>query len=254
MMGVDWSPGNRDPRGGNALLGAAIGIAVVQILFVAARFFTRFIQRMKIGVDDYLILFALAASLSICSVYIYLAKAGVGNPDRPMASTPENMIFLRKSIFILQILNYPLSLTSSKLALLLFYTRIFTLRKFRICAYCVGALVLGVGVGALFATFFQCTPFPYIWNRSIPGGSCVWRISIYRILSPFNVLTGVLIIILPIPSVWKLHAPRGQKVALTGVFLLGGLGTVASILSLAIFFSEGQVSINDPTCKHRLAF
>ena len=59
MMGVDWSPGNRDPRGGNALLGAAIGIAVVQILFVAARFFTRFIQRMKIGVDDYLILFAL---------------------------------------------------------------------------------------------------------------------------------------------------------------------------------------------------
>ncbi|KAJ5340908.1 hypothetical protein N7541_010032 [Penicillium brevicompactum] len=228
MMGVDWSPGNRDPRGGNALLGAAIGIAVVQILFVTARFFTRFIQRMKIGVDDYLILFAL---LIACAV----AKAGVVNPNRPMASTPENMIFLRKvslkhtfnlpsrthkcnqSIFILQILNYPLSLTSSKLALLLFYTRIFTLRKFRICAYCVGALVLGVGVGALFAAFFQCTPFPYIWNRSIPGGSCVWRISIYRILSPFNVLTGVLIIILPIPSVWKLHAPRGQKVALTGV-------------------------------------
>lgn len=61
-MGVDWVPGDTAPHAGNALLGAAIGIAVVQILFVAARFFTRFIQRMKIGFDDYLILFALVCT------------------------------------------------------------------------------------------------------------------------------------------------------------------------------------------------
>jgi hypothetical protein len=48
----------------NALVGAVIGIAVVQILFVAARFYTRFMQRMEIAFDDYLILLALVCNLT----------------------------------------------------------------------------------------------------------------------------------------------------------------------------------------------
>ncbi|CAG8035069.1 unnamed protein product [Penicillium salamii] len=248
IMGLGWVPGDREPYGGNALVGAAIGISVVLVLFVAARFWTRFMQRVKIGLDDYLILLALAASLAKCAIYIYLAKVvGVGYHITQVAQTPENLIFLRKCVFVLEILDYPLSVTPAKLALLLFYTRIFTFRKFRIGAYVVGSLVLGLGVAALFATFFQCQPLAFVWNRAIAGGKCVWRLQIYRILSPINVVTGLLIIILPIPAIWKLHAPRGQKLALTGVFLLGGLGTVASILSMAIFFAEKQVAMDDPT-------
>lgn len=49
------------------------------------------------------------------------------------------------------------------------------------------------------------------------------RIEVFRILIPLNVLSGILILLMPIPAVWKLHAPRGQKLAVTGVFLLGGL-------------------------------
>ena len=111
----------------------------------------------------------------------------------------------------------------AKIALLIFYARIFTIRKFRIAAYVVGLLVLAYGLAALFGFFFQCRPLEYIWDRTIPGGKCVWRLQVYRILSPINCITGILIIILPIPTVWKLHAPRGQKLALTGVFLLGGV-------------------------------
>jgi len=80
-----------------------------------------------------------------------------------------------------------------------------------------------VGIAPLIETFFQCRPFAYIWDKTIPGGTCVRQIQVYRILSPINAFTGLLILIMPIPEVWKLHAPRGQKLALTGVFLLGGL-------------------------------
>lgn len=58
-MGANWNPGDQQPYNGDALVGAAAAIAAVQILFVAARFFTRFMQRMNIAVEDYLILLAL---------------------------------------------------------------------------------------------------------------------------------------------------------------------------------------------------
>lgn len=54
-MGDHFQPSN----GGNALVGVAVALSVVQILFVAARFYTRYLQRVKFGVDDYIVLIAL---------------------------------------------------------------------------------------------------------------------------------------------------------------------------------------------------
>ncbi|CAG8006785.1 unnamed protein product [Penicillium olsonii] len=184
--------------------------------------------------------------------YTVAKGVGVGYHITSLSQTSGTFESLKKCIFALQILDYPLSVVPAKIALLIFYARIFTIRKFRIAAYVVGLLVLAYGLAALFGFFFQCRPLEYIWDRTIPGGKCVWRLQVYRILSPINCITGILIIILPIPTVWKLHAPRGQKLALTGVFLLGGVGTVASILTMVIFFSLGTVAMDEPKCKKYL--
>jgi len=66
IMGADSVPVDQEPYSGNALVGAAISIAVVQIVFVAAKFYTRSMQRMKICFDDYLILLAL-----VCIAFAY---------------------------------------------------------------------------------------------------------------------------------------------------------------------------------------
>jgi hypothetical protein len=58
-MGADWNPGHQQPYSGNGLVGPTAAIAAVQTVFVAAKFYTRFIQRVKFGLDDYLILLAL---------------------------------------------------------------------------------------------------------------------------------------------------------------------------------------------------
>lgn len=109
------------------------------------------------------------------------------------------------------------------MAFLLFYLRIFKTRKFQILVYIVGSLVLAVGASVLLESFLQCRPLAYTWDRSIPGGTCIRPIDAYRVIAPLNVITGILILVMPIPAVWNLHASRKQKLALTGVFLLGGL-------------------------------
>lgn len=101
--------------------------------------------------------------------------------------------------------------------------RIFSTRNFRVFAYLVGSVVLGLGIAVLFETIFQCSPIAYGWDSTIKQGDCIDQIVFYRAVSPINVATGVLILVMPMPLVWRLHAPKGQKLALTGVFLLGGL-------------------------------
>ena len=101
--------------------------------------------------------------------------------------------------------------------------RIFYTRKFQITAYVVGSIVLTLGITVFFQTIFQCSPIAYGWDSTIHHGKCIDQTLVYRVISPINVLTGVLILVMPMPLVWRIQAPRGQKVALTVVFVLGGL-------------------------------
>lgn len=128
-----------------------------------------------------------------------------------------------QGLYANEILDFPFTVTPAKISILVFYLRIFTTRSFKIMAYIVGAIVLGHGLGILFAAIFQCWPIAYVWDKTIEGGSCFNQLAFYRYVSPPNILTDVLILIMPLPYVWKLHTRKGQKLALTGVFLLGSL-------------------------------
>jgi hypothetical protein len=44
---------------GDSLMGVSIAIAVLQVLIVALRFYARYVQRVALALDDYLIILAL---------------------------------------------------------------------------------------------------------------------------------------------------------------------------------------------------
>ncbi|KAL3429573.1 hypothetical protein BDV09DRAFT_190025 [Aspergillus tetrazonus] len=231
---------------GDRLLGVSIAIAAVQIIVVPVRFYTRYIQRIKCTLDDYLILPALIASLGQSVLYIVLLKvAGLGYHYKYVQQTPEKVVALQKGLFANQILDFPFTVTPAKLSILLFYLRIFQTRTFRILSYTTGFLVLGHGIGVFFASIFQCSPVQYTWNKEIPGGSCFNQQAFYRYVSPPNIFTDLIILVMPMPVVWRLQTRITQKLAITGVFLLGGLGLVTSILRMVIFFQES--ALTDPT-------
>jgi hypothetical protein len=55
----DWADRDQQLYSGNAIVGTAAAIAILQIFFVVARLGTRCMQRMKLRVDDYLVLLSL---------------------------------------------------------------------------------------------------------------------------------------------------------------------------------------------------
>lgn len=133
------------------------------------------------------------------------------------------MLTRAQGLFACQILNYPFIVTPAKISILLFYNRIFTTSKFRVLSYAVASIVLGTGVGILFSAILQCSPVQFAWDKSIKGGTCFNQTAFFRYVSLPQILTDVVILIMPLPFVWKVQTRMTQKVALTGVFLLGGL-------------------------------
>ena len=113
-----------------------------------------------------------------------------------------------------------------KLSILLQYLRIFRPTR-------QGNLFLYLGVHAciwiIFLFYFldimfevvMCVPREKIWNPLMTTGHCFDDSAAYRATGIFNVLSDFAILILPIPSVWRLKIPLRKKIGLVSVFSAG---------------------------------
>ena len=46
---------------------------------------------------------------------------------------------------------------------------------------------------------------------------------LYYLGGAYNIASDIVILVLPIPIVWRLRLPKSKKLAVTGIFLMGGL-------------------------------
>jgi fatty-acid desaturase len=75
------------------------------------------------------------------------------------------------------IITYNISLTATKISILLQYHRIFTLREMRIPVYVALVIVSAWGTTTLFTSIFSCVPINAYWNVAEPpkGAKCIHR-------------------------------------------------------------------------------
>ncbi len=127
-------------------------------------------------------------------------------------------IFIRSNYIYNSIYNF--SLGSVKLAILAFYYRVFSTVIFRRVVVFFGAIIclwlfgISVSVGLL------CVPIERFWNRTIPG-KCMDLLSFSYFQNISNLVTDVIIFLLPVPLILRLQTSLQQKLALCGVFCIG---------------------------------
>ena len=71
---------------------------------------------------------------------------------------------------------------------------------------------------------FQCKPIKAAYDKSILSPECLspntlFGITMYQGVLMF--LADVIIIVLPMPAIWKLHLPLGKRFLILGMFSLG---------------------------------
>ncbi|KAL8814159.1 MAG: hypothetical protein Q9223_006600 [Gallowayella weberi] len=111
-------------------------------------------------------------------------------------------------------------------------------------AYVVAAIVTGWAISVFLETFLLCRPFAYNWDPTIKDFTCGNRNAAYIGAGSLNIVTDLMVLMLPIPMVWNLQIPRRNKAILTAVF---GMGLFVCIVSILRLISLLTVSYTDIT-------
>jgi hypothetical protein len=117
----------------------------------------------------------------------------------------------------------------TKLSILFLYKRIFTLQRFRIAIYITMGICIVWFLGGLLPTIVQCIPVEYNWNRS-SSGTCIDMKMLFAGITISNLLTDVLLLILPLFVISTLQLTLKNRLAVMGIFLLGGATCICSLI------------------------
>lgn len=121
---------------------------------------------------------------------------------------------------------YAVSLPLTKCSILAFYLRLSQERVFRILVFIAVAFVAGYSISGVFVIIFSCIPVAGSWDLILaaePTTRCVNRPVGYLTQAAFNIASDIFILILPLPTIWKLQMRLQQKLYIIAIFTCGFL-------------------------------
>ena len=117
---------------------------------------------------------------------------------------------------------YTIAIWLSKLSALAFYARVFSPgnRRFRLALWVVAGLACAWIVAVLISLILQCNPPQKAWERAIPG-ACQDPYNWWLISGVSSFILDLIILLLPLPMLWRLQVKASRKGLIIGVFLSG---------------------------------
>ena len=121
---------------------------------------------------------------------------------------------------------YDWSMTLGKLSILALLARVFTFHRmwFKVGVYFWATWIILWWTAGWFIIFLECRPLSTSWG--VPT-QCRPGFPASVAAATFNAVSDVGMLILPQPLIWHLQLPVPKKVALSLVFLVGGLYVLA---------------------------
>jgi hypothetical protein len=152
---------------------------------------------------------------------VYHAGIGYGHvKDIAVEYGLEPITKLSQIIIPLQFL-WVLSLSCTKISILHLYTLIFPIRWVVWGSYVTMSIIVAWTIGTILAGCLICQPIEFNWDKTIPGGSCGDQVMSFTISGVINVITDVMVLLLPMHALYHLQMATYKRVTLVTVFGLG---------------------------------
>lgn len=119
-------------------------------------------------------------------------------------------------------ITYLFAITLSKMAILHLFLQIFKFGFSRVVIYIVGAIVVVQCIVCTVVTIMQCNPVNLVWN-SIVRKTCINVTEFFRLSAIPNIITDLVMLVMPLPQVWQLNAPTRVKVGITITLLTASM-------------------------------
>ncbi|KXJ87472.1 hypothetical protein Micbo1qcDRAFT_197807 [Microdochium bolleyi] len=203
--------------------------------FYGLRVYSR-TSKKQFGLDDALVGVALVLSWTeTCFTYYFMKYNYVGIHvwDVPLTNDPRPGLIFN---FAVQIAYNPI-LALVKTAVLLFLLKLSGVQKplVRWSIHALNALNISMMVAIFITVIFQCSPVTAVYDPDVKG-TCIKQGLFYVVTAALTLLTDVLVLALPIWIFVDLKISRKKRMAVIGVFSLGGLVTAAGVARLLIIY------------------
>ncbi|EAS32618.3 uncharacterized protein CIMG_03642 [Coccidioides immitis RS] len=218
----------------------------ISFVIVGLRMFVRLRIKKPAGWDDWLMLATLPFIAGGTASSILGTYHGWGYhmwDNKPEWTEPAGM-----SSWFSQ-LNSIIIMTLVKLSILVSYLRISVATKFfRRATWVMITMIVLWGLALTLSLFFVCVPLRFYWHNR-PDKHCVKDSARVISGSITNVITDILVFVLPIPTLCKLRLPTRERVILAILMNLGLIyernpSSPANILLYIIILSYGRTNID----------
>ncbi|PSN67737.1 hypothetical protein BS50DRAFT_522471 [Corynespora cassiicola Philippines] len=240
--------------------GEIVGVSVFCLICVSVTVFLRiYAQSMVTRAwrcwDTWFILWAAVFTIALSGITIYIIKYGFGKHTLRVImednTAPDDLATIFMYGYITSILQAP-GIMCIKLALLAFYARVFGLlhhdRFFTRGLYACFVICVLLGIGTTIEFIVQCIPAQVFWNRiylMFPGGHtdgptsgyCMDQVSHVTVPVVLDLVTEIMIMILPAKILWNLQLPTRKKVGLAILFGLGIFVCATNIVRIKYYAS-----------------
>ncbi|CAG9993044.1 unnamed protein product [Clonostachys byssicola] len=228
--------------------GAAISTYVLAMLSVPVKLWcrSRVSGMQSLGWDDFLCVVTLIFSNGWFWVTMIGIRPNLGRHVGLEVSGEEVEAFL-KNLYAAALL-YCLAIAFIKFTILAFYWKLFSI------AARIPIIILAVSVGCwlvilLCLCAFGCRPISAQWDVTITDATCIQQKGIYLGGSLPNVLVDFVLVFMPLPYVWRLRAPVGQRLIIVGMFTLGLFVCIVSAVRLSEVMA---IKTNDKNITYNL--
>lgn len=209
-----------------AILSTAIIFSVIPTAAVFLRALARRISARPLNLSDSCAIIATVLTLALEVVSLAAVFHGglaYGHASEIVAQFgAAPVVTLLKLLVPLHCL-WALSIGFSKASILLLYSQLFKAEHYVLIAARATIMInVAWAAGTILAVCLVCQPFSMSWE-TVSGGHCGDQILPLVISGTINLATNVVVIVLPLPALYKLRLGVYKKLVLVAVFSLGFL-------------------------------
>ncbi|KAF2650777.1 hypothetical protein K491DRAFT_608145 [Lophiostoma macrostomum CBS 122681] len=217
-----------------------IAVFSVAVIFVTLRVAGKTLAK-RLSIDDYMIMVAMLLTAVPFGCILAITESGFGRHIWDLQSGHLKRCLM---LFSISWSTYVIVLGLIKVSLILFYLQIFMAHKMRTACYASLVFIVTSTLGLVLATVMACIPIQAFWNRDLTG-KCLDINALAYSTSGIALAQDLIILILPMPCVWKLNIGKYKKLAVGLMFAIGTFGCIATMIRVHALLSF-RIS-TDPT-------
>ncbi|KAI9652144.1 MAG: hypothetical protein M1831_007176 [Alyxoria varia] len=241
---------------------AAVLLPALSTFSVILRWLARRRQeKVRVRLDDVLIYIGMILVWTLGIMVI--AGTGMGlvgshtrlDPETGMDMDPngtKRLLQLQVAFFIVERWAFAII----KISIVIFYRSIFVGRNFAIATWCMISLLIAWLTAFFLSLAFACgTDITQSWNSPQSAAENCLNISLQQIaFTVSNLITGVMILAMPLVPLWRLQMAWRRKLAISGIFMLGIVSVGALVAELSYVYAEMEKGSSNPNGVMTMCF